>query len=60
MKKCINCKSDIRDTDTFCRNCGCKLQSGNNYIILNVLTIFVIIGIVGMIALFVASYIVAR
>ena len=51
MKKCINCKWDIRDTDKYCRNCGCPLQSNNNYILINVIIIFIVLIIIGMIAL---------
>lgn len=60
MKKCLNCKWDVRDTDTYCRNCGWYLQSNKNYIITNVITVFIILGIFFMIALFIASYIVAK
>lgn len=60
MKKCINCKWDIRDTDKYCRNCGCLLQSNNNYILINVIIIFIILIIIGMIALFIASYLISK
>ena len=40
MKKCLNCKWNVRDTDTYCRNCGCSLQSNKNYIITNVIITF--------------------
>ena len=60
MKKCINCKWDIRDTDAYCRNCGCPLQSNKNYIITNVIMGFIILGIIGMVALFIASYLVSK
>ena len=60
MKKCINCKWDVRDTDIYCRNCGCRLQSNKSYVITNILIILIIVGLVGMIALFVASYFVGR
>ncbi len=58
MKKCLNCDWDVRDTDTYCRNCGCPLQSNKNYILINVIITFIILGIILMIALFVASYLV--
>lgn len=60
MKKCLNCKWDVRDTDKYCRNCGCLLQTNKNYIIVNVLTAFMIIGIIFMIALFIASYLISK
>ncbi len=59
MKKCLNCKSDVRDTDRYCRNCGCPIEEDKNYVFTNVLIIFVIIGLIGMIALFIASYLVS-
>ena len=59
MKKCLNCKSDIRDTDSYCRNCGCPTKEDKNYVITNVLIILVIIGIIGMVALFVSSFLVS-
>ena len=60
MKKCLNCNWDVRDKDTYCRNCGCFLQSNKNYIITNVIIILIIIGIIGMIALFIASYLISK
>lgn len=57
MKKCINCKCNVKDTDIYCRNCGCLLQSNKNYIMTNVLIIFLIFGIIFIIGLFFASYI---
>ena len=60
MKKCLNCKWDVRDTDTYCRNCGCPLQSNKNYIITNVIIMFIVLGMIGMIALFIASYLVSK
>jgi hypothetical protein len=59
MKKCLNCAHDIRNTDIHCRNCGCKLESSKKIVLFKVLTVFVIIGILFMIALFIASYILA-
>ena len=60
MKKCLNCKRDVRDTDTYCRNCGCSLQSNKNYIITNVIVAFIVIGMILMVALFIASYLVSK
>lgn len=56
MKKCLNCKSDVRDTDIYCRNCGCLLQSNKHYVLQNVLTAVALLGYVALIALIVASY----
>lgn len=60
MKKCLNCKWDVRDTDTYCRNCGSHLQSNKNYIITSVIMLFIVLGIFFMVALFIASYMVAK
>lgn len=60
MKKCLNCKRDVRDTDTYCRNCGCSLQSNKNYIITNVIVTFIVIGMILMVTLFIASYLVSK
>lgn len=60
MKKCLNCKWNVRDTDNYCRNCGCSLQSNKNYIITNVIITFIVLGMFFMVALFIASYIVSK
>ena len=60
MKKCINCKSDNRDTDKYCRNCGCLILKNSHFVMYKVLTIILVIGIIFMIALFIASYYVAK
>ena len=36
MKKCLNCNSDIRDEDKYCRNCGVKVKKEIYYTIINV------------------------
>lgn len=56
MKKCLNCNWDVRDTDSFCRNCGCPLQNNKKYILISVLIVLVIIAIFLTIALLIASY----
>ena len=60
MKECLNCHSMTRTTDKYCRNCGCYQKSAKDYIITSVLTIFMIIGIVFIIVLFFASYMVTK
>ena len=60
MKECINCKAKNRDTDIYCRNCGCHLQSNKNYIITNVITVFIVLGMFFMVALFIALYMVTK
>lgn len=59
MKTCVNCKGINKDSDTFCRNCGIKLHNGIYYALINISTILVILGIIFMIILFVASYMVS-
>lgn len=58
MKKCVNCQSINKDTDIFCRNCGAKLHKSIYYVLINIGTILVILGIIFMIILFIASYMV--
>ena len=60
MKKCLNCKWDVRETDIYCRNCGCPLQTNKSYVLTNVIMVFIVIGMIGMIALFIASYLVSK
>ncbi len=60
MKKCLNCQSDVREEDTYCRNCGIKLEDNRHFVLINVLTFFVIIGIVLLILLFITSYMIGR
>jgi len=58
MKKCYNCKGINRDDDKYCRNCGYLLQSNIHYILVNIGTVIAFLGLLFVIALFVASYIV--
>ncbi len=60
MKTCLNCNSAVRDNDKYCRNCGCKIQSNSKYILINVLIIFSIIELIGLLALFLASYMITK
>ncbi len=60
MKKCLNCKSNVRDTDKYCRNCGSYLQSNGKYVLVNVLITVVSIGLLLMIAMFAVSYLINR
>ena len=60
MKKCLNCNEVIRDKDIYCRNCGVHLKSNKSYIITNVIIVFISLGILFMIALFIASYLVSN
>lgn len=56
MKICINCKNKVKDKDKYCPKCGCLIQSNINYIFINIMCFILIIGIILLIALFVASY----
>ncbi len=58
MKKCLNCEKMVREQDKYCRNCGCLLQSNENYILTNIMISLVVIGIIVLIVLFIASYLV--
>ena len=60
MKECINCKAKKRDTDIYCRNCGRYMQSNGQYVLINIMIAFLVICILGLIALFIASYMVLK
>ena len=60
MKTCLNCNQTVRDTDKFCRNCGCKLTSDKHYVLLNVLLVFLVLALGGLVLLFVASYVIMK
>jgi len=60
MKKCLNCKNDVRDSDIYCRTCGCLLKSNSHYVLMNVMTVLVVIGWIGFIALVIASYMITK
>lgn len=56
MIKCINCKQDCRDGDTFCRTCGIKIESNWHYVLIKIITFIFFLGIIFMILLLIASY----
>jgi len=58
MKKCKNCGCLTREKDKYCRNCGIVILSDINILINNIFTGLIIIGIIFMIILFIASYLV--
>ena len=58
MKKCLNCKNINDDKDIYCRNCGTKLHKSYYYILINITTILIIIGLILMTILFITSFIV--
>lgn len=60
MKNCLNCQSIVKEGDIYCRHCGCLLKDDKHYVLTNVLVVFAIIGIILLIFLFIASYIVGR
>ena len=60
MKECINCKAQNRDTDIYCRNCGCYMKTNSHYILINVMIVSLVICILGLIALFIASYMILK
>ncbi len=58
MRKCINCKNDVKKKDIYCRNCGCRQYSAIHYILMDIAMVIVVIGLIGIIALLVTSYII--
>ena len=58
MKKCPNCTNDTRDTDIYCRSCGIKIEKNSYYVLINIFIYFALIGLVLIVALFVASFLV--
>ena len=56
MKKCLNCRNNIRNDDKYCSKCGTLIQSNSNYILTNIMIFIVTIGIILLIMLFIASY----
>ena len=60
MKKCLNCNSNVKETDTYCRKCGCLIESNKKYILINVIIGIIILSMIFMIALFIASYLVSK
>ena len=58
MKTCYNCGGTNRNTDLYCRNCGCRLKSNTHYILINIGTIIAFALLLFVILLCVASYIV--
>jgi len=60
MKKCLNCNYDIKEKDVYCRNCGCLIQSDNNYIIINIMIFIIVLATIFCILLFISSFFVFR
>lgn len=58
MIKCINCNSDCRDSDSYCRNCGIRLKKSAYYIMMNIFTFLFASAIIFMVIIFIASYLV--
>ena len=56
MKKCKNCDALIRDNDKYCRNCGIPLHGDLYILICNIFTVFIVLGIIFFVLLFIASY----
>lgn len=56
MRKCVNCNSDYRSDDIYCRNCGVYIHKNNYYVFINILTYMLIIGVIIIFILFIASY----
>ena len=58
MKKCYNCKGMNRDSDIYCRNCGYRIQNARHYVLINIGTALAFIGLLFVVTLFIASYLV--
>ena len=58
MKRCKNCNALIRDNDRYCRNCGICIPNNFVILLLNLFTVIMVIGIIFLILLFIASYVV--
>lgn len=58
MRNCLNCKGINKDTDKYCRNCGVKLHNNIYYVLINITTFLIVLGIIIMILLFIASFLV--
>ena len=58
MKKCKNCGSLTRENDKYCRNCGIVILSDMDILINNIFTGLILIGIIFLIILVIASYLV--
>ena len=56
MFKCLNCNKVCKDTDKYCRNCGVTLKRKSYYILTNIFSFILLIGLIIMIVLFIASY----
>lgn len=52
MKHCINCNELTKEDDIYCRNCGVKIKGMGYHIWLNIVSTFMIIGIIFVIILF--------
>lgn len=60
MKVCYNCHSDVRDSDIYCRTCGSYLTKNSYHVLINIGIVLISIAIIGLIILFIASYLVNK
>ena len=58
MKKCLNCKKEIKDEDNYCYYCGIKIRSNNYYVFIKVLNKIMLFLIILMLLLLISSYMV--
>lgn len=58
MNKCIDCKENNRIDDKYCRNCGALLHKNSFYIFINIINGLLIVGLIFMLMLYIASYVV--
>lgn len=58
MKKCENCNFLTRKNDKYCRNCGVLISNDKSMLLNGIFTGFILLGIIFLILLFIASYLV--
>ena len=55
---CVNCENKIEQNDKYCRKCGIKIEKNAYYVLVNIMIFIAIIAIIGIIVLFIASFLV--
>lgn len=56
MKNCPNCQKVVRDTDSYCRNCGIKILKPYQITLIKITKVLLIIIFIIMIIMFIISY----
>lgn len=58
--KCLNCENPIQENDIYCPKCGIKIIKSAYYVIANIFIFIFTVLIIGLVALFIASFLVWR